>query len=168
MLKKLDVVVPPVEMVITPPEGSPVPPPVRTLLSSRASSIFPAGDFRNGDSGSVLDIKTDVMVNWLHQQQMQRQWSLELPGEGVILKKARESFACSPAHLREESNGFYENVVAMNVRVSPDSPSCFDVADFEKVCHDCSYTNAPNFPYKTGCQPRPAGKWSPTSDITNS
>ncbi|KAE9378208.1 hypothetical protein N431DRAFT_329529 [Stipitochalara longipes BDJ] len=89
---------------------------MKTPLSSRASSIYPTGDFRNGDFGSILDIKTDLMVNWLHQQQMERLLSSGAPSDGVILKKARASFACSPPHLRKEANGFYDNVVAMNVR----------------------------------------------------
>jgi hypothetical protein len=102
---------------------------MRSAFSSRPSSIFPAGDFRNGDSGSILDIKADVMVNWLHQQQMERLWSSEFPGEGVVLKKARDSFVCSPDKLQDEKNGFYDNVVAMNVRVSVDLRLPFHVAD---------------------------------------
>jgi hypothetical protein len=121
---KVDVVVPSVGMTVTPPEGSPVPIPIPTHLTSRASSIIPAGDFRNGDTGSILEIKTDIMVNWLYQQQMERMWSLKMPGEGVILKKARDSFACSPARLRQETNGFYDNIVAMNVRVSFNPNKC--------------------------------------------
>lgn len=119
---KKAVAIPPVELTVTPPGGSPLASPLspstKSPLSSRPASVYPAGDFRNGDSGNVLDIKTDVMVNWLHQQQMERLWSSEFPGEGVVLKKARDNFACSPASLRNESNGFYENIVAMNVRVS--------------------------------------------------
>jgi hypothetical protein len=69
---KVDVVAPSVGMTVTTPEGSPIPIPIPTHLTSRPSSIFPAGDFRNGDTGSILDIKTDIMVNWLHQQQMER------------------------------------------------------------------------------------------------
>jgi hypothetical protein len=121
---KVDVVAPSVGMTVTTPEGSPLPIPIPTHLTSRPSSIFPAGDFRNGDTGSILDIKTDIMVNWLHQQQMERMWSLEMPGEGVILKKARDSFACSPARLRQETNGFYDNIVAINVRVSFNPNKC--------------------------------------------
>jgi hypothetical protein len=64
-----------------------------------------------------LDIKTDVMVNWLHHQQMEKMWSRGMPGEGVVLKKARNDFAFSPETLRMESN-FVDMVEALNVRVS--------------------------------------------------
>lgn len=127
-VNKKVVVIPPVELTETPPEGSPLSTlSTRIPLSSRPSSIFPVGDFRSGDSGSILDIKTDVMVNWLHQQQMERLWSSEFPGEGVVLKKARGSFACSPPKLRSEA--FYDNVVAMNVRVNIDFSLSFGVAN---------------------------------------
>jgi hypothetical protein len=129
--KKGTVIVSPVKMTLTPPEGSTHPTPIRSAFSSRSSAIYPSGDFRNGDSGSILDIKADMMVNWLHQQQVERLWSAGLPDEGVVLKKARDSFSCSPSSLRNEPNGFYENVVAMNVRVSLNSNSraYFTVAD---------------------------------------
>jgi hypothetical protein len=158
-------VVPPVELTITPPGGSALPSPLPTStsspLSSRPSSIYPAGDFRNGDSGSILDIKTDVMVNWLHQQQMERLWSLEFPGEGVVLKKTRASFACSPASLRNDANGFYQNIVAMNVRVCLASILDFIVTDLvEIVRHDCPNTNDEDFPSQTKCQPCPSDRWT--------
>jgi len=37
---------------------------------SRPASIYPMGDFRNSQAESVHEIKCDVMVNWLYQQQM--------------------------------------------------------------------------------------------------
>jgi hypothetical protein len=111
------IVTPSLEMTVTPPGGSGASTPMRRPASSR-SSTYPAGDFRNSPRESILDIKTDVMVSWLHKQQLEKLWSSGLPGEGVILKKARGSFACSPATLRNEANGLFDNVVAMNVRVS--------------------------------------------------
>ncbi len=121
--KKEVVVVSPVETTVTAPQGIPILAPLKCALSSRHSLIYPSGDFRNADSGSILDIRADMMVNWLHQQQMERLWSASLPGEGVVLKMARDSFACSPSSLRNEQNGFYDNVVTMNIRVSANSNS---------------------------------------------
>lgn len=89
--------------------------PTRSL---RPSSYFPEGDFRNETRQSVLDIKGNVMVNWLHQQQLERLWASGAPGEGVVLKKERDSFTCSPASLTSSPTGFYDRVIEMNVRVS--------------------------------------------------
>jgi hypothetical protein len=157
--RKEVVVVPPVEMTVTPSEGSPIPTPFRSTFSSRPSARFPSGDFRNSDSGNILDIKADMMVNWLHQQQVERLWSRALPGEGVVLKKARDSFSCSPSSLRNEKNGFYDNVVAMNVRVSVDSSSRVDfrVADSLLIVrHDGADTRDEDFPSGTECQSCPS------------
>jgi hypothetical protein len=111
------VVVPPVEMTVTPPAESSVSTPMRSPFSSRRSSIFPAGGFRNRPE-ALLDIKTDIMSSWLHQQQMEKIWSSEPPGEGVVLKKARGIFTCRPSSLRGETNALFDDVMAMNVGVS--------------------------------------------------
>jgi hypothetical protein len=108
---------PAMQMTITPPQGSPTSTPTRTPFTSRPSSIFPEGDFRNAPAESVLDIKADVMVSWLHQQQVEKLWSTSLPGEGVVLKKARDSFTCCPPSLRNEASGIFDQIAAMNVRV---------------------------------------------------
>jgi hypothetical protein len=108
-----------IELVVTPPLGSPsLQTPAGSRFSSRPGSIYPSGDFRNAPRESILDIKSDVMVNWLHQQQLEKLWAVENGTEGVVLKKSRGDFACSPAILR--TNIFFEQVVAMNVRVSND------------------------------------------------
>jgi hypothetical protein len=106
-------VVPAMEMTMAP--GSPA---FKTPMSSRPASLYPEGDFRDQGRDSILDIKTDVMASWLHQQQLENLWAMQLPGEGVVLKKARDNFACCPASLYTEQNGLFENVSAMNVRVS--------------------------------------------------
>lgn len=113
------VVTPPIELTVTPPEGSIISSPGPSQPPSRPSSLFPSGDFRNLPRESVLDVKADVMVSWLHQQQLEKLWAFGIPSEGVVLKKARDNFTCCPATLRDEANGFFDNVVAMNVRVSP-------------------------------------------------
>jgi hypothetical protein len=117
---------PSIELDITPPLGSPVPTVSngRGSLPSRSSSIFPEGDFRNGPRQNVIDIKSDVMVTWLNQQQLEKLWSSNLPNEGVVLKKGRDSFTCSPATLRNEGHGFFHQVIALNVKVSSSCRSC--------------------------------------------
>lgn len=110
---------------------APASPSLRTPFSSRPPSLYPEGDFRNSTRESILDIKIDVMASWLHQQQLENLWAMQLPGEGVVLKKARDNFACCPATLHNETNGLFDNVSAMNVRVG-----------FSIQCYVCR-TNTP-------------------------
>ncbi|KAI6855143.1 hypothetical protein KC334_g22408, partial [Hortaea werneckii] len=49
--------------------GSPSP------WGSRPASLYPAGDWRNSQMEEINEIKCDVMVNWLYQQQMERLWT---------------------------------------------------------------------------------------------
>lgn len=119
---------PPIEMTVTPPMGSPafgspalgspMLTPMRIAMSSRGSSLYPEGDFRNSGRESILDIKSDVMVTYLNQQQMEKLWANNLPEEGCVLKKGRDNFTCSPASLRYTRGGLFDQVVALNVRVS--------------------------------------------------
>jgi hypothetical protein len=99
-----------------------------TPRHSRPASLFPEGDFRNSAIDEIIDIKCDVMVNWLHQQQLESMWSSGGPGEGVVLKKSRGNFTCCPSDLAETSSSFYDAIRALNVRVSTkidlESPMC--------------------------------------------
>ncbi|KAI0144157.1 glycosyl transferase family group 2-domain-containing protein [Hypoxylon sp. NC0597] len=84
--------------------------------SINASSIFPAGDFRNARE-SILNVKSDVVCSWLYQQQLERQYATGmLPGEGVILKKGKNDYTCCPPHLRDIPNGLYDMSMELNVR----------------------------------------------------
>lgn len=111
----------PVEMTAT-PLGSGSSTPRRSPLTSRPSSIFPDGDFRNAPKEGILDIKADIMVNWLHQRQQEKIWCAEgARGEGVVLKQGRDHFKCAPESLKNQST-FFDQIVAMNVRVSASLP----------------------------------------------
>lgn len=110
----------PAEMTTTPPQSSLNVPGGNSHASrpsSRRSSMYPQGDFRNSALEEVLDIKSDVIVNWLHQQQMEKLWTSDMPGEGVVLRKTRGSYTCSPGILKREAGGLFDQVAAMNVRV---------------------------------------------------
>jgi hypothetical protein len=84
---------------------------------SRPASIYPVGDFRNGAFEEINEIKCDVMVNWLHGQQEERLWTNNESGEGVVLKKGRGQYTCSPPELMTEEAGFFKAVETLNVRV---------------------------------------------------
>ncbi|KXT09585.1 hypothetical protein AC579_8611 [Pseudocercospora musae] len=84
---------------------------------SRPASLYPSGDFRNSQS-DINEIKCDVMVNWLYQQQMERLWTAGGIDEGVILKKSRGQYTCCPADIADEPYGFFKSIEALNVRVA--------------------------------------------------
>ncbi|KAK5727507.1 hypothetical protein LTR15_003403 [Elasticomyces elasticus] len=86
-------------------------------FGSRPNSIYPSGDFRNSDL-NLNELKCDVMVNWLYQQQMERLWTAGGHDEGVLLKKGRAAYTCCPADLAEEPYGFFKNVEMLNVRAA--------------------------------------------------
>lgn len=85
---------------------------------SRPASLYPAGgEFRNSQSDDLNEIKCDVMVNWLYQQQMERLWTAGGMDEGVVLKKTRGQYTCCPADIIDEPYGFFKAVETLNVRV---------------------------------------------------
>jgi hypothetical protein len=85
-------------------------------LSSSRSSIAPS---LQSVRGSYLDeIKHEVMVNYLYQQQCSRLWVSDGSGEveGVLLRKARNQYlACPPALT---GSVFAMVCAELNVRVS--------------------------------------------------
>ena len=89
-----------------------------TPRASRPASIYPAGDFRNSTMGELNDIKCDVMVNWLHQQQLELMWSAGSINEGVVLKKGRGDFMSCPPELMAIQGDLFESIKLLNVRVS--------------------------------------------------
>ncbi|KAI9684442.1 MAG: hypothetical protein M1829_002252 [Trizodia sp. TS-e1964] len=90
-----------------------------TPFSSRPASIYPTGDFRNSTLDDITEIKSDVMLNWLHQQQMEHLWAhSQMPGEGVVLKKSRGNYGACPRELEHDPAGFFHAVVQMNVKVA--------------------------------------------------
>ncbi|KAK3112694.1 hypothetical protein LTR53_010749 [Teratosphaeriaceae sp. CCFEE 6253] len=98
----------------TPGSGTPG---AMTPWDSRPASIYPSGDFRNSDL-NINELKCDVMVNWLYQQQMERLWTAGGHDEGVMLKKSRAAYTCCPSDLVEEPFGFYKSVADLNVRAA--------------------------------------------------
>ena len=66
--------------------------------ASSRSSLAPS--VRSAESSYLDDIKHEVMVNYLYQQQCSRLWVSDGSGEieGVLLRKARNQYlACPPA-----------------------------------------------------------------------
>lgn len=91
-------------------------------ISSRPGSAYrqstsPSANYQNSSS-AIDELKADVMVTWLHQRQLEKLWTNNGIGEGVILKRTRDDYTCCPADLKCERNGVYEAVKALNVKVS--------------------------------------------------
>ena len=84
--------------------------------ASRPISLYPNGEF--GSSQDLNDIKCDVMVNWLYQQQMERLWTAGGHDEGVVLKKSRGAYTCCPEDIINDPYGFVNAIQALNVRVA--------------------------------------------------
>lgn len=103
-------------------EHSSMPQP-RSSLNGKVSHMsasgpdYPKSGFRNGPVLQLVDIKTNVMVNWLHYRQQESMWMCGGWDEGVVLKKARDDYVCCPSELSEQSNGFYDSVKRLNVKV---------------------------------------------------
>lgn len=67
--------------------------------------------------GSLVDVKNDMMVKWLYEQQLRKTYNLgQSVLEGVVLKKARGSFTCCPPEMSLITNSLYAMVTQMNVR----------------------------------------------------
>lgn len=68
----------------------------------------------NGDS-----VKCDIMAKYLRQRQLEKMWSYNTNDEeGVILKRAKDDFICQPRRLRHVQDGFFEQIVRLNVKVA--------------------------------------------------
>ncbi|CAK1357161.1 unnamed protein product [Cercospora beticola] len=85
---------------------------------SRPASLYPANEHRNSQSEDIHEIKCDVMVNWLYQQQMERLWTAGGMDEGVVLKKSRGQYTCCPSDIVEEPFGFFKAIETLNVKVA--------------------------------------------------
>ncbi|KAM7184739.1 glucans biosynthesis glucosyltransferase H [Rhypophila sp. PSN 637] len=89
----------------------------RNRATSSRHSIFPAGDSRNDDIGTIVDIRSDMMVNHLYEQLLRKQYATGMdPYEGVVLKKERGSFTCCPPQMAAIPGSLFDMVTQMNVR----------------------------------------------------
>ena len=72
----------------------------------------------NSTNSHIEDIKHEVMVNFLYQQQCSHMWIGEQGGvaEGVLLRKSRSNYLACPPDLAQSS--FHDACVALNIHVS--------------------------------------------------
>lgn len=81
---------------------------------SRPTSLYPDTAYRNAQN--VKELRNDVMVAWLHQQQLERLWTAGEYDEGVVLKKSRADYVCAPQELADRKDGLFAATVTLNVR----------------------------------------------------
>ena len=99
----------------------------------------------------VDEIKHEVMVNYLHQQQCGHMWVADGSGhlEGVLLKKYRgEYLACPPDLINSE---FAMACQALNVQVRFASRAFLRThADDHLGCYDCQFKSYCNISWLVG------------------
>ncbi|WYZ40512.1 hypothetical protein EsH8_IV_000853 [Colletotrichum jinshuiense] len=89
-----------------------------TRTSARQSTVSLAltAGMRDKHASSIIDFRSDMTVHSLYQDQLRKMyasaWNL---GEGVVLKKGRNDYACAPPQLSTIPNGFYDMVSQLNV-----------------------------------------------------
>jgi hypothetical protein len=134
-----------------------------TPKATRPRSQYPDGDFRNSSMADLVELKTDVMCNWLHQQQAEKMWSNNGRGEGVMLKKARDDYICCPKDLQAERDGLFDAVKKLNVKVSVlkiGYPSQLT----SSVCNDRQYSDRQVLPSARRPRICPPRGWPATTD----
>lgn len=87
-------------------------------FGSRAQSISGQSTRSNGSSMFIDEIKHEVMVNYLYQQQCSQLWVSDGSGEieGVLLRKTRGHYMACPPQLG--SSSFAMACTDLNVQVS--------------------------------------------------
>ncbi|KAM0714784.1 hypothetical protein Q7P37_009248 [Cladosporium fusiforme] len=84
-----------------------------TPWNSRPNSASPAG----GSEGEEMsDLKCEVMVSWLHQQQLEKLWFEGSNEEGIVLKKSKGIYACCPERAGHGDMQFRKAIEALNVK----------------------------------------------------
>ena len=88
-----------------------------------------------------MEVKADVMINWLHQQQLEKMWANGGQSEGVVLKKSRDNYTCCPPELAHYQGDLFDAVRALNVRVGCSSTISLFSIDQALGCNDSQYQN---------------------------
>lgn len=66
----------------------------------------------------MSDTRCEIMVSWLHQQQIEKTWfDSRADDEGVVLKRSKGDYVCCPENIADEPDGFRRAVEILNVRV---------------------------------------------------
>lgn len=90
-----------------------------TQSQGSGGRLYPPGDYRNGTPESQRDIVAEIMVSHLANIQEEKIWVIgDDDDEGVVLKKTKGNYTCAPPQISKRPGGFFDAILAMNVRVS--------------------------------------------------
>ena len=131
-------------MAMPPPISPELLLPVRRLGSSRNSMSN-----RSTQSSTFLDdIKHEVMVNYLYQQQCSQLWVSDGSGEveGVLLRKSKNVYMTCPPQLG--NSPFAAACAALNVQVKTPSQAGYSSPQLTitPVCYDSQFESHQDFP----------------------
>ena len=70
----------------------------------------------------MSDTRCEIMVSWLHQQQIEKTWfDSRAKDQGVVIKRSKGDYVSCPENVADEPDGFRRAIEILNVRV------CFNV-----------------------------------------
>lgn len=75
---------------------------------------------QSGDSMTswIMDARWNIMADYLRLQQLSRGWASG-HDQGVVVKRSKNDFVCSPPELAHVEGEFLRAVEMLNVQVSP-------------------------------------------------
>lgn len=68
-------------------------------------------------ASTTTAVKCEVMIQYLHQRQIEKLWTDGSVTEGVVLKRAKNDFVCQPQELSQQVFGFFDETRKLNVKV---------------------------------------------------
>jgi len=74
-------------------------------------------DYSIATEESLRDLRCEVLVNYLQSQQEEKLWTTGEPGEGVVLRKTKGQYVCSPPQLQTDGSDLLTEVSHLNVMV---------------------------------------------------
>lgn len=83
----------------------------------RVRSSYPEGDFRLSAGSIIEEMRGNMMLEQLHNEQTRRMWASWELGQGVVLKLSGGRYDACPPQLKAESGGLFDQIVTMNTKV---------------------------------------------------
>lgn len=111
--------------------------------TSRTPSSYDLTDPQVVAMHRLNNAKHAVMVNHIWSQQTKLLWYSGGEDEGVVIKSGRDQFVCCPPDL-ERSDGFFEAIKALNVKVSAFIPHFDPQAEDLLERHDHQHARYPD------------------------
>jgi hypothetical protein len=100
------------------PANPPVPPAPLSEINT-PSNTTPWTSRPSSMAGEEMsDTRCEIMVSWLHQQQIEKTWfDSRARDQGVVLKRSKGDYVSCPENVADEPDGFRRAIEILNVRV---------------------------------------------------